>query len=278
MHLRSSNAIIWMFSDINILHTILCIIFLTILCIYCLRYHGAISKQRQIRSTKIEIFASSQKCAIGCTSYLPTESICKHHGATIIDFPSDVYAYDEGHLKWYDNYHSIAEYCGRKIVGPMAHAVLKQPQFTDRRSIRIAICGDSTTAYGVDEEAHITNVNYAMSMRDTGIRYYEKSNQLPENALDCTFFSVQGTSFHTEYQGGFSAQAVEIFKCHKEQPFDAVLIIGGWNNDMVHEFFRNPSDLEWHSHQQFTIMNPNPEPSDAFYDAHKNFFALFDKC
>jgi len=208
-------------------------------------------------------------------SILPTEQVLQDNGVHIIPWPSMI---NKDHMpnKWFDNNHPKGDYCGEYIVGPMIHTIMKKLKLD---KINIAIVGDSTTAHCLDELRK--KKKYGLSQLVQGLNNYKQTNKLAKNSIKCKYYSQSGTSFNEEYKyGSFHQQAKKALERHTLKKYDAVLLIGGWNNDRHKKFYASYDEQseEWHSKSeewQFKSDDLRHKPSIDFYKSISSFVNIF---
>ena len=139
---------------------------------------------------------------------------------------------------WYDINHPCAYVAGYHILGPMLKSILLQCN----NCSRIALIGDSTTAY-----CHQIKSENIKTLIDAAHTYLEDHKI---NKVNIHTYAYSGSSndystsychYHQPYNGryfygrygSFSHQLREIqHNISTGQTYDAILIIGGWNNEI----------------------------------------------
>ena len=132
---------------------------------------------------------------------------------------------------WYDECHPGGFVVGYDIVGPHLHHIqhqLQQKVGSNMGLIRVALLGDSTTSYCTDENARYWAIEVAN--RKAGLQKYLSDNHVNhEDFAPVSYYAIPGKSLDTS-KLGFVSQLSAILADHQVTPFDAILIVGGWNN------------------------------------------------
>jgi len=131
---------------------------------------------------------------------------------------------------WYDENHPGGCVVGYDIVGPHLHQIQLQLQKvgSNTEPIRVALLGDSTTSYCTDKNARYWAMEVAH--RNAGLKKYLSDNHINhEDFTQVSYYAIPGTSLDSN-KLGFVSQLSAILADHQVTPFDAILIVGGWNN------------------------------------------------
>jgi hypothetical protein len=131
---------------------------------------------------------------------------------------------------WYDKCHPDGFVVGYDIICPHLQYIqhqLQQKISSNIKPIRVALLGDSTT-YCTDENARYWTMKVAN--KKTGLKKYLFDNHVNhEDFTQVSYYAIPGTSLDSN-KLGFISQLSAILADHKVTPYDAILIVGGWNN------------------------------------------------
>ena len=132
---------------------------------------------------------------------------------------------------WYDQNHATGFVVGFNIMGPLVESVISSLNLSPQTLLRIAVIGDSTTAYCTKRWK--TSESEAQ-LRRQGLQKYLDIADLADFNVTVKYYSVSGSRLDRRL-GGFLHQLGCVLADHSDHPFDALIMIGGWNNEYVDE-------------------------------------------
>lgn len=216
-------------------------------------------KQANFESLKIPVFACKKGDGITWLNSVHDlvwnfwEAICLNTGGKVfedIPFPimmpeqeltleQDIFLPFDSDF-WYDDCHPGGFVVGNDIVGPHLFHIRRQLQQNigfNTKPIRVALLGDSTTSYCTGKYSRLWAVEVAN--RKAGIKKYFSDNGIDHEDFEpVSYYAIPGTSLDLN-PFGFVSQLSAILVDHQVKPFDAILIVGGWNNNTLKEESKN---------------------------------------
>ena len=160
----------------------------------------------------------------------------------------------ENRKSWYDKSHPGGFVVGNEIIGPHLFHIFSSLRKARRKnarkkklrrpkiggSLRVAVLGDSTTSCCTTYP--LPNWESEVAARRNGIDQYFSQRGISNPFAPVCYYAVPNTCLDNS-NVGFVSQLACILADHKRDPFDAILIVGGWNNyfiqDSACESFKN---------------------------------------
>ncbi len=131
---------------------------------------------------------------------------------------------------WYDNSHPRARLSEDLIVGWVRMIQRRNPN-----TMSVLLIGDSSIAYCFDRYTCVTR----KELRD---------NVMRRTGVDVWLGAVSGSSFTWSYWSNFKQQVVNATKPNHR--FDAVLLVGGWNQVTDKRGFTAETFAQFHAHSK----------------------------
>lgn len=131
---------------------------------------------------------------------------------------------------WYDAVHPKAKVVGRDVVAPLVLELIRRLKRPTQHSYRIALIGDSTTS-----ECTKRDGRKAARVRTKWVNRVLAKSGLKANV---TYYAIPGSHINYHSWTSFQIQSYFMRRDHDVKPFDAVLVVGGWNAQYDYDYPR----------------------------------------
>ena len=194
-----------------------------------------------------------------------------------IEFP----LMDDEPNEWFDKHHSKTKIVGSNIIGPLVQSIcsdLIKKKVLLKDKFRIALLGDSTVAYCIQYEnannvyrESWEDVNYNLKLLNYYINTYlnehinKRDNKI---TFEFYYYCASGSALDNN-EIGFIEQLKCCMNDDARQHFNAILMIGGWNNKLFNKAVTNDI-LQFKNLLKLSVENTDDKNTDDKNTDDKN--------